>query len=281
MKIYRFIRSYCLKLFRLKNFVLAVLTLLSLVIGNSTYALTVQRPISDWVSSQGSYLFSNINGIPIHKFVGWSNSDGSLFYLVDFAGVKARDLGLPPPIISGKVTEKALPDGTADVTVDLHASNALTYITNASVFYNNIAQCTLNPGIAFPVNVNIDFCPTLFGYSVQELALAPKGSLKPAFGDAYFTMEFINQVPTGVTVGKEPLPDLRDVIFGSALISQSISSSAFGVLRAAFGVPDGTPGRVQNVQLYFPYNPGVNNHVIPNGPLPGLINIKVVGGGTN
>lgn len=267
----------------IKYFALSTLSLLTLMwIDPIKAAPPIQRPISDFVAAQGSTVFSIINGVTIHKFVGFADGNLTKFILVDFAGVKARDLGLPAPTITGKIVEFDLGNGLADVTINLNAGNALTYVTDYAVSNTDISKCTLPLSVSNPVTVNIDFCPTLFGYSVKDLVLAPKGSLTPAYGDANFSVEYTYQVPAGYSVGKEPLSDLRDIFFSGNynLLSISLGSSSFGSLRSAFGVDDGTPGRVQETQLFIS-NPGLNNVLPPEGPIAGIVSLKVVGGGTS
>ena len=56
---------------------------------------------------------------------------------------------------------------------------------------------------------------------------------------------------TNTGVG-DPLPDLVQLLFeplsGQEVRSISIAAAGSGTFRAAFGVPDGTPGRVQVTQ---------------------------------
>lgn len=265
-----------------KSLMLATLILLSLLWAESTKASPpIQRPINDFVSAQGSTVFSVINGVTVHKFFGFADGNFTKFMLVDFAGVKAHDLGLPAPSITGKIMEVNLGNGIADVTVNLNASNALAYVTDLTLLSTDISKCTLPLSVSTPVTTNNDFCPTLFGYSVKDLLLSTPGSLNPTYADANFSIEFTYQVPAGYSIGQEPLPDVRDVLFSSGynLLSISMSSSSFGPLRAAYGVAEGTPGLARETQIFIS-NPGLNKVVIPEGPIPGIVNLKVVGGGT-
>lgn len=257
---------------------LFLIVLLSII--NLAYAGTVQRPISDWTSAQGSSFYTIINGYTLHRYSGWANADLSLFYLIDSAGDIARDLNLPPPKIDGKVTERDLGNGTAEVTVNIHTTNAITFVTKSSVINNNPQDCTLFGSI---MRTNGRYCPTLFGYGIKDIVQASPGALTPARGDSNMQVRFINPIPAGMIAGQEPLPDLINLTFfpipGEVLEFESISSSAFGELRALYGVPDGTPGRAQAVQTGLFVNPGVlNNH--PDGFPVENIDLKIVGNGT-
>ena len=71
----------------------------------------------------------------------------------------------------------------------------------------------------------------------------------PALGRVEFQVVFDNTAPGA------PLPDLVDAFIlgnaapGQQLIALSIRVSATGPLHAAFGVPEGTPGRLVVTQI--------------------------------
>jgi hypothetical protein len=72
----------------------------------------------------------------------------------------------------------------------------------------------------------------------------------PAFGDSHLGVKFINTAPGA------PLPDLLQLVFGPEpgheLLQIKFHASAEGELHAAFGVAEGTRGRltVQEIGLF-------------------------------
>jgi hypothetical protein len=190
----------------------------------------VERPISDFVSAQGS-----TNGFlpPIPDFVGWSDNppngcNSTQFASVDYAGVAAawRVASGGPSFgtqVSGSVTERPLADGRADVLVVLHTKNAITWVE------------------ALPP---VDFAndPPTFGYKANALLTDP--SLTPALSTSLLQVEFTNPA-----MG-DPLPDivtafiLGEALPGQSLLTLSFRASGAGPLHANFGVPEGTPGRL-------------------------------------
>ncbi len=92
-------------------------------------------------------------------------------------------------------------------------------------------------------------------------------------------MVFINTAPGA------PLPDLEQLFFdphpGQELPSfLSFRSQADGELRAAFGVPDGTPGRVEVVQtgLFFAASKANSTSRVALDAFPAeSINLNIVG----
>jgi hypothetical protein len=110
-----------------------------------------------------------------------------------------------------------LPDGRAEVTVTLHTTNALTWVAECCDFANG---------------------PLLFGHRPADVI----GGADAALADSFFQISFINTEPGA------PLPDLIQLFFapapGQEYIHHVFRASANGRLRSAFGVPDGTPGKV-------------------------------------
>lgn len=204
----------------------------------STLAKTVQRPVSDFVSKQGiTYYFVP----PAADFMGWysTGDDRTLLASVDYAGVSDRYLnGALGTTFSGTVTENPMPDGRAEIKVNLHTRSTLMYILEA---------------------VNYDFAtdPLLFGNRTDDV----ENGAKPALGDAHFEVIFINTAPGA------PLPDYMWALWGYYLptlpilppgypwpgfepVSVRINATAEGPLHAAAGLgPDGTNGRGKVVQV--------------------------------
>ncbi len=186
------------------------------------------RPLSDFLDAQGS---TNIFVPPVPDFIGWSNNPPELCASIDYAGLEAKwlldnfgiDLGTQ---ISGTVTEHALSDGRAEVTVNVSVRNSLFWVVSC-----------LSTGNPFTLN------PPLFGYRAQEIAADPVNK-KPTLGNCEFQVVFKNTAPGA------PLPDLLylDGSQGQELVALSVHGRGTGALRATFGVPEGTRGGCNVVQ---------------------------------
>ncbi|MGE7390853.1 hypothetical protein ACQKM2_35795 [Streptomyces sp. NPDC004126] len=197
---------------------------------------------AEFLKAQGTFCLPDgeggcaelVPGVP--NFLVWSDLDPDSCALVDYAGLAAevirqqsggtQRLGTR---VTGTVTESPRPDGGTDVRIRLHAKNALTYV---------VQGCEVANG------------PLLFGRSVPEVVAGKHATL----GDAQLDFRFIN-------LAGAPLPDLVQLLvdpqIGQVPISMTFRSSAKGPLRAAFGVPDGTPGKVSvstDVQFDEPDN---------------------------
>jgi len=197
-------------------------------------AAAVQRPLSDFLSTQGT-----TNGFipPLPDFIAWTNNDPqTMFVSVDYAGVVASYLnshGGPSlgTTMSGSVTERPLADGRAEVSVLLHTDRALTWT------------------IALPPT-DLATDPLLYGYRGTDLLADP--SLTPALSSSDLQVVFKNTAPGAA------LPDLVTAFIlgeaepGQELVMLAFRSRGSGPLRAAFGVADGTPGRctVVNTGLF-------------------------------
>lgn len=186
-----------------------------------------ERPLQDFLSAQGTFCYPDGSGgclvfdPPLPNFLWFREPDGPCV-AVDYAGVAAAYIAqasggaiVLPTRIEGTVTEVPQSDGRAVVRVELRASEALTYAFD---------NCIGGPGTL------------VFGYSPVEIL---NGST-PVLGDAVLRAAFVNAAPGA------PMPDLLEASFlphsDAHLISLGITASAAGPLRAAFGVPDGTPG---------------------------------------
>jgi hypothetical protein len=204
-----------------------------------------QRPIEQFVSAQGTFCFPDGSGgcvtfvPPVANFIGSSNNTQDtprqrsakrkLCASVDYAGL-ADNKGVSfGTTMDGTVTERKLSDGRAEVTVRLHTKNALTWVIEGRVKEND---CDFAEG------------PLLFGHRLNDVL--PPFNKDAALGDSFLQVVFINPMPG------HPLPDLIQLFGfpeeGQQLRSFSFYASADGTLRAAFGVPEGTPGRAHTVQ---------------------------------
>jgi hypothetical protein len=210
---------------------------------------TRQRPIEDFVNTQGTFCIDDGRGgcflfvPPVPNFLGSDtvqevppqrgNVQPVRCASVDYAGLANAtieelsggtvSLGTTT---SGTVTERPLADGRAEVSVRLHTRNALTWVASGGD------------------NDTCDFAtdPLLFGHRVPEVLAGEDAAL----GDSFLEVVFINPTPGA------PLPDLIQLFFfpldGQEPRSISFLASGSGTLRAAFDVPEGTPGQAQVAQ---------------------------------
>jgi hypothetical protein len=202
--------------------------------GTPQLAAAVHRPLSDFLSAQGS-----TNGFipPLPDFIAWTNNNPqTMFVSVDYAGLVASYLtshGGPSlgTQMSGSVLERPLADGRAEVSVILHTDRALTWT------------------IALP-STDLAGDPLLYGYRGTDLVANPL--LTPALSSSDLQVVFKNTAPGAA------LPDLVTAFIlgeaepGQELVMLAFRSRGSGPLRAAFGVADGTPGRctVVNTGLF-------------------------------
>lgn len=202
-----------------------------------------KRPLWDFTSQQGAWcaVFGD-EGIDCAAsgYGGAACDVGFSFTFPQFwidpksgyiAGMDTLDQLLPGRFgttITGSVSENALPDGGAQVRVVLHSANALTRGLNANG-------------------------QVIFGYSRGEVA---RGAT-PVLGDVQVQVAFRNTSPGA------PLPDLAQLMDcpepGQSLEVLSLRARASGPLRAAFGVPEGTPGRLEVTQTGLIGTSGIAN----------------------
>jgi hypothetical protein len=237
---------------------------------------TVQRPIGDFVNHQGttSVFNTEVPGLP--DTIGWtpaSTATNIYSALIDYAGRDAAFLAAHYGInlgttVSGTVSERPLPDGRAEVSVELHTTNALAW---ASVNdYTN------------PPDINSSSTPLVFGVRAQDLVAHP--GLTPALAQSHFQVVFDNTAPGAA------LPDLVDAFIlghagpGVELISISFRATAQGVVHDPTGQQPDQQGTMVVSQTgvlargnghFFvgndPFNPGfaaevLSIHSTANGP---------------
>ncbi|MHC1767235.1 MAG: hypothetical protein AB9869_24820 [Verrucomicrobiia bacterium] len=215
---------------------------------------TRARPIEDFLNAQGTLPF------PAElQSLGWTDPKTVRFAQVDFTGsankwIEEESANFDDPIslgteIEGKVLERPLPDGRAEVTVLLHTRNALTWV----VELESLAQ---------PIDPYSDYL--VFGHRAQDVLQGDD----PALGESFLKWVFINDAP-----GDE-LPDLlAEMVAGPTveMIMLSFEAHAVGTLREPFGVPDGTPGHAQVTEI------GLGKGATPDGWPAEHINLKVAG----
>jgi len=196
----------------------------------------VQRPIQDFVDAQGTFCLDDGMGgcflfvPPLDNFLGTSDPAKGIIAAIDYAGLADKWITDASggsitfgTTFSGSVTETPLADGRAEVHVVLHTRNALTW--GAAGDGSDFAGA-----------------PLLFGHRAPDVLAGEDAAL----GDNTMQAKFINTAP-GL-----PMPDLLQLFFdpqpGQEVVWLMFRGHAAGTLRAAFGVPDGTPGRLTDIQ---------------------------------
>ena len=173
------------------------------------------------------------------SILGWLTPDLATFALADYSGKLGQCItthGGPAfnPEFSGTVTERALPDGTAEIHGD-------------SSFYRYLC-----PGSD---NTQAVSGTAILGYRAAELFNEPY--LQSALANGMMQVKFINDYPGA------PLPDLTAI---PNVLSVSIRIRGEGPLRAAFGVAEGTPGKLVVSQTGLFNSPGQGNGVADSFP---------------
>ena len=200
------------------------------------FAKTTHRSIQEFVDAQGTFCFPDGAGgcvlfvPPVENYIGWGSPSQDRSVSMDYAGVANRhivsasggtvDLGTS---YAGSITEKTLDDGRALISLDLKTKNVLTY---AVAPMHAFADGTL-----------------LFGNRAPAVA----AGATPAMGDCHLTFDFILAHPG------DPLPDMLQILAfpttGQEVRRLTFEGSAKGPLHAAFGVVEGTAGRLQVTQI--------------------------------
>ncbi len=190
---------------------------------------------------------------PIQDFVSaqvnttsWNEPATGNTMFVDYANRTNSLLALGLPTgFSGRITEQPLADGRARVKVMLRTSNAY-------------ASASLG-GVGF-----------VFGSTTGEVV----GGADAALADSLLTVDFINTAPGA------PMPNLLNLIFaplaGQELQKLTFEATAKGPLRAAFGVPAGTPGMAHTTQRGLYNVPGAGQGIADNFPAE-KITVKAIG----
>jgi hypothetical protein len=212
-----------------------------------------RRPISDFVLAQGQLLDINGDHVytpavfptgdlfvpPVPNLIGWWAARDEIFAWIDYAGVADAwivangGVSLGTTCI-GTITERPLKDGRAEVNVNLHVYNALTW-----------AFSTADYGWDFVG------APCMFGARAPDVL----AGATPGIGDAHIVVKIINSAPGA------PLPDL--VAFWNADPSlqpyyPGVEVPYLNVKATAFGpLADGSGGKCTIVQTAIMGVPGV------------------------
>ncbi len=178
-------------------------------------------------------------------FLNWTDPAEDLNALIDYAGLLDSFFGLSLGTeFSGSVTERALPDGRAEVHVRLKTINAWCFAVDGSM--------------TFPDGV-------IFGNDPFAVA----GGADPGLSNSHLHVKFTNTAPG------DPLPDLLQLLLapaeGQALLYMQFVANAEGPLDDGLVMtpPDGTFGCLHTTQL----NPAVQNNDINDGVVAEFIDI--------
>ncbi len=206
-----------------------------------------RRPIEEFVAAQPKYCLlpgnpnncpNTLPGIDLASF--YDPTTGNAIVL-DYPGIAAAylaanggpDLGTT---FSGTVTERVLNDGRAEIDVVLRTEHALAFVED------------INTPV-FGSVIRLGATPT------QVLAGAPV-----ALGSSTLRLTYVAPAP-GM-----PLVAVSQVAYFETdrykLLRLSFFAEAEGVLHAASGYPEGTPGRVLAKELER-YTPGLVDHGDP------------------
>ena len=189
---------------------------------------TTKRDLSDFLDAQGT-----LNTPPqffpdVPDYQGWVDTDFTTFALIDYAGLAdayvddetGTSLGTS---IKGKVTERALSDDTAEITVKLRAKNALAFAQSVEDIVDN--------GFDFLAT------PTIFGFKAQEVV---EDGETPSLGWAHLDTTFIISEPGA------DLPDFLDLFFDPGTyspVTMKFNSMTIGAR------PDGTKASLRVHQV--------------------------------
>lgn len=197
------------------------------------HAIGAQRPLEDFLSRQGRWCvaFDDAGNFvcpseygdlgcgflfvpPSPNFTGWSDPKGNMSVVFDYAGLEDIVLGgTLGTTITGSINERPLADGRAEVSVVIHAHNALVWAIEGFDYANG---------------------PLLFGARPADVL---KGAT-PSLGDCSLFYKFINSAPGA------PLPDVIELGICRAqdLKVTSFTGQSSGLLA------DGTHGRLEVIQ---------------------------------
>jgi len=196
------------------------------LVGKNCLRVT-SRPLSDFLDTQGTLYNPEPFFPPVKDYAGWADGNFITFALADYAGLAnkyikdqtGRSLGTE---VRGRVIERALADGTTQITVALFTTKALGFAQSVEDLDKN----------------GFDFLntPTIFGAKAQDVV---KGA-DAAVGPVTLLTTFSISAPGA------PLPDFLDVITSPAKyapVKVNFTSSTFGKR------PDGTKARLDVHQV--------------------------------
>jgi hypothetical protein len=180
-----------------------------------------ERPISDFLKAQGTFDFGLLFVPPAPNFLGADDPDARLIMSVDYAGlVDAACNGLANTQFAGKVKEKRLADGRAEVTVELFTLDAITWVAAGTDFAHD---------------------PVIFGVRWEDQGGQCVIQGRPALGNSMMKLTIINTRPGA------PLPDLFQLL-AAPLPGQELRAITFRAV-AIGKQADGTWARAETRQV--------------------------------
>ena len=201
---------------------LALVGVMAFATVNPCAAQTTDRPLSDFLSTQGS---TSQFFPPVPDFIGWTNNNPqTLFAAVDYAGVVANYLathGGPNlgTTITGGVTETLMPNGTYEVVVTANAKNALAWacdisniFTNPPVFGSRGSELAANPTLPYALvnsSLKATFITTVAGAPIPDIT----GSVPYNLKNIKFSANGSGPVPGG---GTKKLTVVQSGVFNTA-----------------------------------------------------------------
>lgn len=219
-----------------RTFFFAALTALFSLVQQSASADS--RPLSDFLNRQGAWC-SPDDGVNFCEAAYYTSERGvceenfsastfphflansEIVVGLDTLGELAEIFGFGDigTTVDGSVSENATPAGTAEVRVLLRSRNAWVQ--------------------AYKADPELFFGELLFGERTSEVLAGAETTV----ADAEITIQITNTAPGA------PLPDLHQLFLcpepGQSTKFFNTKAQASGPLRTGFGVPDGTPGRLE------------------------------------
>jgi hypothetical protein len=216
-------------------------------VGAESQGGVTQRPISDFLSAQGS---TSVFVPPVPDVLAWSspaNDDGLLpFAWVDYTGKADAFLGGPfGTTTSGKVLEWPQADGRAKVQVNLHTRNALAWKIDVDLTCIPPPPEGEDPDLTCIFDQIAGSAPTIFGFRAQDV----DDDHPAALANSTLDVVFFNTAPG------EPLQDLVTAINGGVNVPptppagfemRSLKFHAQG--SGTINIPTTRPGRLTIVQ---------------------------------
>lgn len=167
--------------------------------GGSSSGSVVQRPIEQFLKSQGTFCAPDgMSGCasymsPTANYLAWSNNAGSMTAAVDYAGIAnnwwMQNGGWLGSEYRGTVTETALADGRARVVVQLNGDNVSSYVMQGAGF-DGATMMGVEPGtseyrpaeqVLGHLNMEIVYIASSMGQPIpdlMQLVRAPMGGQK-------------------------------------------------------------------------------------------------------
>jgi hypothetical protein len=166
-------------------------------------ASVTERPISDFVDVQGTFDLGFLFLPPVPNFFSWTDPDSELNLSIDYAGLADKTCnGVAGTTFAGRIKEKLLPDGRAEVTVELFTLDAMTFVAKSDIALD----------------------PVVFGVRWEDAGGDCVLNGTPVLGSSMLKVTLINTAPGA------PLPDLIQLVVapepGQELRAMSIHAEA-------------------------------------------------------